>query len=500
MMTEKNNIRVRFAPSPTGELHIGGLRSALTNYLFTRKNNGTFILRSEDTDRTRLVEGAAQRQIMDLQWAGITIDEGVTVDGSGNVIEIGEYGPYIQSQRLDIYRKYAQKLLDQKKAYYCFCSAERLDEMRKTQQAQKQAPKYDRHCLSLSEKDVQERLQKGEKYVVRFKIPEGNTVFDDLVYGHIEVDNNTLDDQVIMKSDGFPTYHLAVVVDDHLMKISHVFRGAEWIASTPKHILLYNAFGWSDDVPVFCHMANILNADRKKLSKREGSVSVADFRVQGYTKEAIVNFIALLGWNPKTEQEIFTMKELIDQFDTKKMNKAGGVFDRDRLSWIAKEHMKKMAIDDIYDRAINFLEKKEYYHIAPSVCREKSYVKRVITVEQDRLEKLTDIGEENQFFFTDNIVIDKELLQWKENSDKQTHHALIKARDILQDIDESKWTRTDLESILMTAAGEKRGDFFWPLRAALTGEKRSPSPFDCAWVIGKERTITRLDHALELFL
>lgn len=496
-MEEKKDIRVRFAPSPTGELHIGGLRTALTNYLFARKNGGTFILRSEDTDRTRLVEGAAQRQIEDLQWAGITIDEGMTVKDD-KVVEVGGYGPYTQSNRLDIYKKYVQQLIDEDKAYYCFCAPERLDEMRKSQQANKQAPKYDRHCLELSKEDVEKRIADGEKYVVRFKVPEGKTTFDDLVYGHIEVENSTLDDQVIMKSDGFPTYHLAVVVDDHLMKISHVFRGAEWIASTPKHILLYQAFGWSSDTPVFCHMANILDKSKKKLSKRDGSVSVADFRADGYSKEAIINFIALLGWNPKTEQEIFSMDELIEQFDTEKMNKAGGVFDRDRLSWIAKEHMKKMTVDDIYKGALPFLLEKEYYKNASEEQRTEQYIKNVITVEQDRLEKFTDIGQENQFFFTDDVLIDKELIRWKENSDEETLEVLSKAKETLDSI--TDWNRENLEKILMETAGDKRGDFLWPLRAALTGEKRSPSPFDCAWIIGRDESIDRIEKAQKLFV
>jgi nondiscriminating glutamyl-tRNA synthetase len=498
-MTDNKDVRVRFAPSPTGELHIGGLRSALTDYLFARKNNGVFVFRSEDTDRTRYVEGAVQRQVEDVKWAGIEIDEGVTVNDGGELIEVGEYGPYTQSQRLDIYKKYVQQLIDEQKAYYCFCTPERLDEMRKTQQANKQAPKYDRTCLALSKEEIEKKIASGEKYVVRFKIPEGETVFDDLVYGRIAVDNSTLDDQVLMKSDGFPTYHLAVVVDDHLMKISHIFRGQEWLPSTPKHILLYQAFGWDEYVPTFCHMANILDKSKKKLSKRDGSVSVADFRTDGYPEEAIVNFIALLGWNPKTEQEIFTMDELIEQFDTEKMNKAGGVFDRDRLAWISKEHLRRMTIDAIYTRALPFLKEKDYYKNATDMQQSEEYIKKIITVEQDRLEKLTDIGEENQFLFSGNASVDKELVRWKENSDEETLEALQKAKEVLENVVEDEWTRENLESILMDAAGDKRGDFLWPLRAALTGEKRSPSPFDCAWILGKNTTLARIKKALVLF-
>ncbi len=498
-MNNKKEVRVRFAPSPTGELHIGGLRTALTCFLFARKNKGVFILRSEDTDRTRFVEGAAKRQIKDMQWAGLEIDEGVTIDKDDEIVEVGNFGPYIQSERLDIYKKYVDQLLEEEKAYYCFCSSERLTEMRELQQAQKLPPKYDRKCTHLSQEEIQAKLDAGEDYVVRFKIPEGKTVFDDLVYGHIEVDNSTLDDQIIMKSDGFPTYHLAVVVDDYLMQITHIFRGAEWIASTPKHVLLYEAFGWRQDMPAFCHMANILDKNKKKLSKRDGSVSVADFRNEGYPKEAVINFIALLGWNPKTQQEIFTMKELVEQFDIAKMNRAGGVFDRDRLKWMSKEHIKKMSVQKIYKESLSFLQQKDYYKNAPEESKTEDYIKKIIAVEQDRLENFAMVGRDNQFFFKDSIKLDEELLRWKDNTDEQTKTALEKAYTVLNDISEENWTRENLEKILMDAAGDKRGDFLWPLRAALTGEKRSPSPFDCAWVIGKEKTILYIANAIATF-
>ncbi len=497
-MNNKKEIRVRFAPSPTGELHIGSLRTALTDFLFAKKNDGTFILRAEDTDRKRFVEGATERQLRDLAWAGITVDEGVVLKDD-KVAEVGDFGPYTQSNRKEIYAKYVQQLIDEEKAYYCFCDAQRLQEMRETQQAQKIAPKYDRKCLDLSKEEIENKIQAGEDYVVRFKIPEGKTVFTDLVYGRIEVNNSTLDDLIIMKSDGFPTYHLAVVVDDYLMKISHIFRGMEWLASTPKHVLLFEAFGWTDEMPKFCHMANILNKNKKKLSKREGSVSVADFRAEGYPKEAIINFIALLGWNPKTQQEIFTMQELIEQFDTAKMNKAGGVFDLDRLAWMSKEHIKKMSVQKIYKESLPFLQQKDYYKNALEESKTEDYITKIIAVEQDRLENFAMVGQDNQFFFKNSVELDKELLRWKDNTDEQTKTILEKAYTILNDVSEESWIRENLEKILMDAAGDKRGDFLWPLRAALTGEKRSPSPFDCAWIIGKEKTILYIKNAIATF-
>ena len=529
----KNNkpIRVRFAPSPTGELHIGGLRTALTDFLFARKNNGKFILRIEDTDQKRFVEGSEKRIIKSLKWAGIEIDEGVTLRKIQNpklqipnkskilnsksqknkirdtryaIREFGDYGPYTQSKRLDIYKKYVQRLLDEGKAYRCFCSPKRLEKMRKEQQKNKQAPKYDRHCLNLSREEIEKKIKSGEKYTVRFKIPEGRTAFEDLLYGKIEVDNATLDDQIILKADGFPTYHLAVVVDDYLMKISHIFRGAEWLSSTPKHILLYRAFGWEKNAPRFCHMPNILNKSRKKLSKREGSVSVEDFRRQGYPPQAVVNFIALLGWNPKTEQEIFTMRELIDQFAIEKMNKAGGVFDIDRLNWISAQHIKKMPLDKLYKNALPFLEKKEFYktwsmeHKMWDNKRKEKYVKKVLSIEQERLEKFSQVGESNQFFFKSNVKTAADDMRWKNSSDEDTKKYLEKARRVLESISEKKWTKENLERVLLKYAGENRGDLLFPLRAALTGQKKSPSPFEVAWVLGKEETIRRISSAIKI--
>ncbi|MDD3498464.1 MAG: glutamate--tRNA ligase [Candidatus Moranbacteria bacterium] len=520
-MEKTKEIRTRFAPSPTGELHIGALRTALSDFLYARKNNGKFILRIEDTDQSRLVEGAVGRFLEMLEWAGVVPDEGVLLKRRGTndkgqggkekkikdlgfeIQEKGDYGPYIQSKRLDIYKKYIQQLIDEGKAYYCFCTSERLDEMRKKQQAEKKAPKYDRKCLDLSKEEVEEKLKNGEKCVVRFKVPEGKTVFNDLVYGKIEVENSTVDDQIILKSDGFPTYHLAVVVDDYLMKISHVFRGAEWISSTPKHILLYEAFGWEDAMPEFAHMPNILGKDgKKKLSKREGSVSVKDFKDQGYPAEAVVNFIALLGWNPKTQQEIFTMEELVEQYDIKKVNRAGAVFDIKRLDWISAQHIKRMSVDELYGRVLPFLKKKKFYgewykQQATSDKEKEEYVKKVLMVEKDRLEKLTQAGENNKFFFSDKIETSADSLRWKDSSDDDTKKYLAIADDILKEIDENNWTQENIEEKLLDIAGEKRGDLLFPLRAALTGQDRSPSPFEVAWVIGKERSLQRIENAIK---
>ncbi len=509
MENKKENqkeIRVRFAPSPTGELHIGGLRTALTDFLFVRKNRGKFILRIEDTDQKRIVPGAIERIIEMLEWAGIKIDEGVKFKNNkeNTIWEVGDFGPYIQSERLKIYQEYVQKLLNEGKAYRCFCSPERLEKMRKTQQKRKEAPKYDRFCLRLTPKEIEEKIRKKEPYVIRFKIPEGKTSFEDLVYGKIEVNNDILDDPIILKSDGFPTYHLAMVVDDHLMKITHIFRGVEWLSSAPKHILLFEAFGWRATMPKLIHMPNILNKNRKKLSKREGSVSVLDFKNQGYPPAAIVNFIALLGWNPKTEQEIFTLDELIDQFDIQKMNRAGGVFDIDRLNWISAQHIKKMTINDLYENALPFLREKDFYknwekeNKLENEEARKEYVKKVLKVERDRLEKFTQTGENNRFFFSDEINIIPDDLRWKNSSNEETKKNLSKAMETLNRLSEKEWELARIEKILLDVAGEKRGDLLFPLRAALTGQKKSPSPFEVAWVLGKDKTLSRIKNALSI--
>ncbi len=296
----EKQVRVRFAPSPTGYLHVGGLRTALYNFLFAKHHGGKIILRIEDTDQSRKVEGAVENLIETLRWAGVVYDEGPDRNGG--------FGPYIQSQRLSLYQQYAKQLIGSNKAYYCFCSSERLDEVRKKQIALKQSPSYDRHCRDLSSAESEKRVAAGDRYVVRMKVPlDGEMTFEDVIRGKVTIAYKILDDQVLIKSDGFPTYHLAVVVDDHLMGITHIIRGEEWLSSVPKHILLYQYFGW--ELPEYVHLPLLLNPDKSKLSKRQGDVAVEDYRAKGYLKEAIVNFIAFLGWNPGDEREIFFMDQ-----------------------------------------------------------------------------------------------------------------------------------------------------------------------------------------------
>ena len=506
-MNEKK-VRVRFAPSPTGYLHIGGLKTALFNYLIAKKYGGDFLLRLEDTDQKRYVEGAVEGLIKALEWAGMEYNEGPFIKSENRkgtdsktypgIVEVGEYGPYIQSEKLEIYKKYAEQLVAEGKAYYCFCLPKRLEELRKIQMENKQAPKYDRHCLNLSEEEVEARIKNGEPHVIRLKIPEGQTKFTDLVYGEIKIDNSTLDDQVLLKSDGFPTYHLALVVDDTAMKISHAIRGVEWLPSTPKHVILYQALGWENEIPQFLHMPNLLNKEKKKLSKRRDSVSVEEFRQAGFPKEGILNYVLLLGWNPKTEEEIFTLSEMVEKFDLAKINRSGGVFDLERMAWVSAQHIKKMSVDEIYNNSLEFLEQKNFYKNATPEKKAEEYLKKIISVEHDRLSKFTEVGESNQFFFADEISYEKEILKWKNADDNATKENLEKAKNVLKNITEADWTKENLEKILLETAEDKRGDLLFPLRASLTGAQKSPSPFECAWVLGKKVSLERISQAINL--
>lgn len=501
----ENEIRVRFAPSPTGYLHVGHLRLVLTDYLFARKNGGMFILRVEDTDRKRYVDDATESLVRVLSAFGLNPDEGVLLK-DGKLTEIGEFGPYTQSNRLSIYRQYADELLAKKKAYRCFCTPERLEEVRAQRMADKLPPKYDRHCLHLSEGEVRKNMEEGIPHVIRMVVPDDRVVsFVDLVRGEVKFHTRDVDDQVIMKSDGFPTYHLAVVVDDHLMRISHVIRGEEWLSSTPKHLLLYEAFGW--EPTVYAHLPLLLNPDRSKLSKRQGDVAVEDYLAKGYLKEALINFVALLGWNPgKGEtQEIFTLPELVERFDLAGVHKSGAVFDLKKLDWLNGEYIKKLPIDDLYERALPFISTKEFYgawnanHEAWSDAEKESFVKRALAIEQDRLAKLSDVGEENQFFFSENPeYYDAVKLRWKANTAEETASALDAMKQVLISVPEGEWGREGIGNALLAAAGDRRGDFLWPLRMALSGKEKSPPPQDIAWVIGREASLARIEKALAL--
>jgi nondiscriminating glutamyl-tRNA synthetase len=487
---ENRQVRTRFAPSPTGSVHIGNLRTALFAYLIAKKYNGKFLLRIEDTDQKRLVDDSVERIFKALKWVGIEIDEGAHDIKNGEIEEKGDLGPYIQSKRLAIYREYAEKLIEEGKAYYCFCTPERLKELREEQQRNKRSPMYDKRCCEISPEEAKKRVAAGEVHTIRLKVPRNRRVeFCDLVYGKISVNSETIDDQVLIKSDGFPTYHLAVVVDDHLMKISHVVRGEDWIPSAPKHVLLYEYFGW--DLPVFIHLPNVLGENHKKLSKRQGDVSVSDFRQKGYLPETVVNFLALLGWNPKTNDEIFSMEELIKKFDERGLHKAGAIFDHRKFDWMNAYYIKQKNKEELFDLCLPYFEEfeKERGVVISNEMKEK-----IIVVEGQRMKKLSEITSNIDLYFS-FTEYDKRLLTWKDMSDDEIKKTLEKMKDAISGIEDL----TDLKKIentLLEVAGEARGQYLWPLRVALTGKEKSPSPFEIVWVIGKEESINRINAAI----
>jgi len=485
------------APSPTGFLHVGGLRTALYNFLLARKLGGKFILRIEDTDQSRLVEGALENIVQTLTDFGLAPDEGYHWDDG--LKERGEFGPYTQSKRLDMYKKYADVLVGKKVAYHCFCTPERLDEVRKSREIQKLPPKYDKHCLNLKPEEVEAKLKAGARNVIRLNVPFGRTItFKDLVHGDISFSTNDVDDQVLIKSDGFPTYHLAVVVDDHFMQISHVIRGDEWISSTPKHILLYEALEWG--IPHFVHLPLLLSKTKKKLSKRDGDVSVKDFVAQGYLPEALINFVALLGWNPKSEKEIFSIDELCQEFALDKINKSGAVFDLEKLDWINGLYLRQKPLVDLAQLALPYLKDAGL----PVENFPIEFIQEILNAERERLKKLTEIGERVGYFFAEP-KIDAAMLVWKKSTPEDTKKNLQAIHSFLHDLQPENFTRDFLETETKKFLAENsisNADALWPLRVSLSGLEASPSPFEIMGAFGvlpngKEIVLRRVNAAIE---
>lgn len=481
----KNNIRLRFAPSPTGFVHIGNLRTALFGYFLAKSMKGNFILRIEDTDQKREVEGAVESLLDVLSWAGIKFDEGPHVGG--------DYGPYIQTQRLEIYQKYIKELLAKDGAYHCFCSAERLEEMRNKQQENKQAPKYDGHCRGLSAEEVEEKIKNGESYVIRQKIPQNICVeVVDELRGKIVFKTADLDDHVLIKSNGVPTYQFANIVDDHLMEISHTARGDEWLASFPKNALLYQAFGWN--MPKFIHLPLILNKGGGKLSKRQGDVFVEDYRAKGYLPEAIINFCALLGWHPKDDQEILSLEEIIEKFSLEGMGVSPAVFDLEKLDYLNGYYLRQKSVEELSELCRPYLLKEGLINENTDL----DFIHRVVSVSQERLKKLEDINELSFYLFGDEIVYDENLLVWKSLSLEDVKNNLKELISVLEGINEDNWTKENLEKAIFAyikSNDKKNGDYLWPMRVALSGQKNSPSPMELAWVLGRGNSLDRIKKA-----
>ncbi len=460
------------APSPTGEIHIGGLRTALYDYAWARKNKGQFILRIEDTDRERLVEGALDRIRNDFVDYGILWDEGPEPVG-------GKFGPYIQSERLEIYKKYALELVSSGHAYYCFCTKERLEELRKKQIQEKTLPGYDRRCRNLSSEEVDQRLNQKEPNVIRMKIPDGEEIiFNDMVRGEIRTNSITLDDQVLLKSDGFPTYHLAVVVDDHLMEVTHIIRANEWIPSTPKHVLLFDFFGW--ERPVIVHLSVFLDPDGQgKMSKRKGSVSARGFLEDGYLPEAMLNYLMLLGWNPGGERELFTLAEFVEEFDLKNLNKSNQKFTYDKLNWFNQQYIKQSDNQELTKRLANGF-----------TSRNEQEILRVLPLVKERMVTLKDFDPLTEYFFS-SPKIDPTLFAKLPD----TKRVLENAVGTLEKDFDGRILEENARAFCQTQ-DVKVGDYFMILRLAVTGRAQTPPLWEVMQTLGKNETLERLKSCL----
>jgi len=496
-------VRVRFAPSPTGPLHIGGVRTALYNYLFAKKNNGTFILRIEDTDQTRFVEGAEEYIMESLKWCGITVDEGIN--------EGGKYGPYRQSDKKDIFRQYADLLIDKNDAYYAFDSPDKLDILRKDAEKEGKTFIYNasaRNCLqnslSLPEADWKQRLKDGTPYVIRFKMPLNEDIhLDDMIRGHIVVNTSTLDDKVLFKSDGMPTYHLANIVDDHLMEISHVIRGEEWLPSLPLHIMLYRSFGW--EAPIFAHLPLLLKPDGKgKLSKRDGDKmgfpvfplfwpygeTAKGYREEGYYPDAFVNMLALLGWNPGTEQEIFSMSGLIDAFSIDRVHKSGSRFDPEKAKWFNHQYLQKKTNTQL---AMEFREVLRPLGFHMDITE----LETLITLVKERVNFVKEIWDQTDFFFRAPEAYDQEVIKkrWREDSPA----VLSELKELLENIDD--FTQANTESAVKSwieQKGYNTGNVMTVFRLVIVGTSRGPHIFDIIAWIGREETLRRIQNGINV--
>ncbi|XOB40618.1 MAG: glutamate--tRNA ligase [Candidatus Nealsonbacteria bacterium] len=521
-LSKPDGIRVRLAPSPTGFLHIGTARVALFNYLFAKKNQGSFIVRIEDTDQKRSKPEYEKDIIESLNWLGIKPDEAPDKEGG--------HGPYRQSERKEFYAKYLKKLLEQDKAYYCFCSEEELEAQRQYQLSIGEAPRYSGKCVNLSKETVEKYLAEKKQYVIRFRVPAKKVVFEDLIRGKVEFDASLMGDMVIAKDPSTPLYNFACVVDDFEMKISHVIRGEDHIPNTPKQILLQKALGLSR--PKYAHLPLILGPDRRKLSKRHGVVSISDYRKQGYLPETLINFMALLGWNPDTEREIYSMNSLIKEFSLEKVQKSGAVFNIKKLDFLNGFYIRQKSLERLTTACLPYLIEEGLIN---PVFGERQYppayggkeivqeytvsetgkkigfdlLQKIVSIYQERLKKLSEIPELTDCFFKDKLQYDKDLLRWNKMSDEELKTSLDRLSNVLSEIKPEDFNKNNLGEVLLREAEDfgkqikkigDRGYLLWPLRVALTGKKASASPFDIADILGKEKTLKRIKQAKQLIL
>lgn len=480
-------VRVRYAPSPTGQLHIGGARTALFNYLFARKNNGTFILRIEDTDQTRHVADAEEKQMEGLRWLGIEWDEGV---GAG-----GDYGPYRQTERLDLYQQYVKELMERGAAYECFCTEEEIAAERAKQEARGETPMYSGRCRNLSEADKAKLRAEGRKPTVRFLVPKDQIIkIEDHVRGHVEFETNGISDFIIVRADGIPMYNFACVIDDHTMKISHVIRGEEHLSNTPRQMLLYQAFGW--EPPEFAHISLILNQERKKMSKRDESIIqfVEQYKDLGYLPEAVVNFIALLGWSPEGEEEIFSLAELEQQFTLDRINKSPAVFDTEKLAWMNNTYMKKADLDRVLNLALPHLQQAGRISETPSET-ELAYVRELVALYQDRMRAASDIVELTELFYRQEVKFEAEA-----EAVASEPHVKEVAAALLAQVQAAEEFTAESAAAMIKAVQKETGyrgkQLFMPIRVVLTGQNHGPDLNKTIYLLGKSRVIERLQQYL----
>ncbi|ACZ10195.1 Glutamate--tRNA ligase [Sebaldella termitidis] len=501
---EGKRVRVRIAPSPTGDPHVGTAYIGLFNYAFAKKNNGDFLLRIEDTDRTRFSADSEQQIFDAMHWLGLNYDEGPDVGGAK--------GPYRQSERFHIYKEYAEKLVEKGEAYYCFCTPERLSKLRERQIAMKQAPGYDRHCRNLTDEEVKQKLAEGVSYVIRLKMPyEGDTVVHDELRGDIVFENSKIDDQVLLKSDGFPTYHLANIVDDYLMEITHVIRAEEWIASTPKHIQLYKAFGWEE--PKWYHMPLLRNADKSKISKRKNPVSLNYYVEEGYLKEGLLNFLALMGWSFGGDKEIFSLEEMIENFSFDRISLGGPVFDLVKLGWVNNQHMKLKDLKELTKLALPYFVKAGYYENEDLSDEEFTKLMRIVEIGRESAQTLKELPEKSVIYYEDDF----ELPNSEEAENKKERKSIEKLRSSMEteigkkaiDLFVNKISMlnekiSEEEAIkilneLQEELGEGPAAVLMPIRAVLTGKARGADLYTVIGIIGKERTLGRVKKTKEKY-
>ncbi len=470
-------VRTRFAPSPTGYMHVGNLRSAIFGYLVAKHYDGDFLLRIEDTDQTRQVEGAIEFIYNTCNLCGLVPDEG-PMNG-------GNYGPYTQSERLPIYKKYAEELVEMGKAYYCFCGEERLEKIRKEAERNKVPFLYDGFCAKLTKEEIEEKIANGEKYVIRQKMPkDGLSVYHDIVYGEMTFENNLLEDQILLKSDGFPTYNFANVIDDHLMEISHVIRGNEYLTSTPKYNHLYDAFGW--EKPTYIHLPMVVDFDMKKLSKRHGASSFMDLYNSGYLPEAVVNYLSLLGWSPETTEEIFTLEELIKIFDPSRINKSPAVYDVKKLNWVNAHYIKKLELDELLKITVPHLEK--VYDLSD---KNDDWIRHLVKIYHNHISYGKEIVEVTDLFFKKDITLDDECKEFMK--DEKTKEVVAVFSKYISEI--SDWTIENIVSAINNTkdeVGVKGKALYMPIRIMVSGQMHGPELPDTIYLLGKETVLNRL--------